>query len=70
MRFCSLFWLLLPYKSCKGINSQGFFLVSNLHHKEWSKDPIMVSKIWVKLSTNDKYLLQFKIQGHLQKRGL
>ena len=29
-------------------------------------DPIMVSKVWVGMSTNKMHLLQFKIQGHLQ----
>ena len=29
-------------------------------------DPIVVSKIWVGMSTNNIDLLQFKSQGHLQ----
>ena len=33
-------------------------------------DNNMVSKIWVGMSTTNINLLQFKIQSHLQKRGL
>ena len=29
-----------------------------------------VSKIWVRMSSTNIHLLQFKIQSHLQKRGL
>ena len=59
-------------------------LRKRLHLKKWWIDPIMLSKIRVRMSTkimilicfNSKfmvtciYLLQFKIQGHLQKREL
>ena len=31
---------------------------------------VMVSEIWVGMSANNIHLLQFKIQGYLQKRGL
>ena len=30
----------------------------------------MVSKVWVGISVNNIYLLQFKIQGYLQKQSL
>ena len=33
-------------------------------------DNIIVSKIWVGMSTTNINLLQFKIQSHLQTRGL
>ena len=35
---------------------------SNLHLEEWPIYPILVSKIWLGMSTNNIYSLQFKIQ--------
>ena len=46
------------------------FYTFNLHLEEWAMKVIMVSKIWVGMSTNNIHLLQFKIQGHVQKWGL
>ena len=33
-------------------------------------DNNMVSKIWIGMSATNIYLIQFKVQSHLQKRGL
>ena len=49
------------------------FVVSyyvNFQFAEWSMDSNMVSKIWGGMATANIHLLQFKIQSHLQKRGL
>ena len=42
----------------------------NLRLEEWSVDNNMVRKIWFGMSITNIHLLQFKIKGHLQKRGL
>ena len=42
----------------------------NSHLEQWSMDSNMVGKIWAGMSPNSIHLLQFKIQGHFQKRGL
>ena len=74
-RFCPLFWPSLPYQFF--VSDQfvvhNFFLVcsmSNLQLEERLVDSIMVSNHWVGICTNNIHLLQFKIQGHLLKRGL
>ena len=53
---------------CWPINIAQF--VHIVHFQEWSMDKNMVKKIWVGMSTTDIYLFQFKMQCHLQKRGL
>ena len=40
------------------------------HKTDKARKVKRVSKIWVRMSTTDIHLLQFKIQSHLQKRGL
>ena len=41
--------------------------MSNLHLQERSMEPMM-RKDLVEMSANNVYLLQFKIQGHLQNK--
>ena len=57
---------------------RGWFLFGviyyvNVQFTPWKvidMDNNMVSKIWVGMSATNIHLLQFKIQSHLQKRGL